>query len=389
MPSPPPSSFSALGSFFVFLCAVASPLSCYASLASAGASENEQDARAAKHPAPPSDLHSSLRFDCVAIDAFSIYFAPYPLAERSPPYLCLSDVFPSEIGYSVFSLEDQFSNPWNTYAVPVACHLCLPSIRPSTIEFPLQYSDGGWGSYLPSSTSSSESHSLASIFDRVIYINLLFRPERRTSILTSLASANISAPYRLDAVHLVRSSSLSSYVASLPNGWEKQHASRLGCSLSHLRALEHAQKEGWPSVLVVEDDIAFVGTPKTFTDAIGKVVGGHWDEFDVLLLAGNNRRNTTDPRNAVSDDGSFVKVTECTTTTGYLVKHHYYKKIIDNIREGIENLLREPSDPFQFSIDVYWMRLQKADRWIMLWPQCATQSPGFSDVQLMEVNYQF
>ena len=106
----------------------------------------------------------------------------------------------------------------------------------------------------------------------------------------------------------------------------------------------------------------------------------------MLLLAGINQRNTSDPKNDISEDGSFVKVTACMSTTGYLVKNEYLPTLIDNIRDGIEHLLRNPDNPFQFSIDVFWKRLQEKDRWILLLPQCVVQTPGYSDIQIMEVN---
>ena len=73
-------------------------------------------------------------------------------------------------------------------------------------------------------------------------------------------------------------------------------------------------------------------------------------------------------------DDTCVKVTQCQTTTGYLVRKHYYNILIDNnIRNGITNLIKEPNKHFLYAIDKYWFKLQQRDNWFLITPLTVTQ----------------
>jgi GR25 family glycosyltransferase involved in LPS biosynthesis len=112
----------------------------------------------------------------------------------------------------------------------------------------------------------------------------------------------------------------------------KLETGALGCSMSHLKCLQTAKDNGWPHVLICEDDITFTN-PRVFVTQFNKFLKNH-KEWDVVLLAGNNMP----PYTQVAD--YCVKVTRCQTTTGYLVKSDYYDKLIDNIKTGLNMLVR-------------------------------------------------
>ena len=104
-------------------------------------------------------------------------------------------------------------------------------------------------------------------------------------------------------------------------------------------------------------------------------------KFDVILLAGNN----VPPYTRIDD--SCVKVTRCQTTTGYIVKQHYYDKLIANIKEGIGKLLREPEKHVLYAIDKYWFQLQEIDTWLLVTPLTVTQREDYSDIEKRPTNY--
>lgn len=190
------------------------------------------------------------------------------------------------------------------------------------------------------------------------YINLETRPDRKIHVEEQLKIIGIQAN-RFNAI-------------KLPNG-------ALGCSMSHLKCLEIAKENNWEHVLIVEDDIKFLN-PELFIKQLNKFLISH-NDWDVILIAGNNL-----PPHEIIDD-TCVKVTQCQTTTGYLVRNHYYNILIDNIRNGITNLIKEPNKHFLYAIDKYWFKLQQRDNWFLIIPLTVTQREDYSDIEKRPTNY--
>jgi glycosyl transferase family 25 len=198
------------------------------------------------------------------------------------------------------------------------------------------------------------------IFDikNAFYINLLSRPDRKKHVEDQLEKIGIKAE-RFNAI-------------KLKNG-------AVGCSMSHLKCLEIARTNNWDHVLIVEDDILFLN-PALFINKLNEFLSNH-KNFDVLLFAGNNMPPY------VTIDNSCVKVTKCQTTTGYLVKSHYYDTLIHNYKEGIKKLMNEPLKHAIYAIDKYWFRLQEKDKWYLIIPLSVTQREDYSDIEKKRTNY--
>jgi glycosyl transferase family 25 len=198
------------------------------------------------------------------------------------------------------------------------------------------------------------------IFDikNAFYINLLSRPDRKKHVEDQLEKIGIKAE-RFNAI-------------KLKNG-------AVGCSMSHLKCLEIARTNNWDHVLIVEDDILFLN-PALFIHKLNEFLSNH-KNFDVLLFAGNNMPPY------VTIDNSCVKVTKCQTTTGYLVKSHYYDTLINNYKEGIKKLMNEPLKHAIYAIDKYWFRLQEKDKWYLIIPLSVTQREDYSDIEKKRTNY--
>ena len=192
----------------------------------------------------------------------------------------------------------------------------------------------------------------------VFYINLESRPDRKHHVEQQMKILNITAE-RFNAVKLT-------------NG-------AIGCSMSHLKCLELAKKNGWDHLMIVEDDILFLN-PELFKNQLNKFLKNHKD-FDVLLIAGNN----VPPYQKIDD--SCVKVYRCQTTTGYIVKQHYYDTLIANMREGINLLMKNPDKHVMYAIDKYWFKLQEKDKWFLITPLSVTQREDYSDIEKRPTNY--
>ena len=191
-----------------------------------------------------------------------------------------------------------------------------------------------------------------------LYINLEHRTDRKNHIEQQLQLVGINAE-RFNAVKTVHGA--------------------IGCSISHLKCLEMAKRNNWEHVMIIEDDILFLN-PALFIANFNNFIKSNRD-FDVVLLAGNN----IPPYERTAD--YCVKVRTCQTTTGYIVKNHYYDKMIQNIKEGVQKLIVEPENRRMFAIDRYWFRLQMQDNWYLITPLTITQREDYSDIEKRRINY--
>ena len=192
------------------------------------------------------------------------------------------------------------------------------------------------------------------------YINLQHRSDRRIHVEEQLQHIGISAT-RFNAI--------------------KMESGAIGCSLSHLKCLEIAYKNNWDHVFICEDDITFLN-PQLFKTQLNlffeKRESSDWD---VILFAGNN----IPPYKKI--DETCIQVTQCQTTTGYLVNGRYIKKLMDNVRMGINYLLRYPLQHNKYAIDKFWFYLQRLDRWFLIIPLTVIQKEGYSDIEKKQTNY--
>lgn len=195
-----------------------------------------------------------------------------------------------------------------------------------------------------------------------LYINLESRKDRKEHIEEELKSIGI---------HGVRFNAIK-----LQNG-------RIGCSMSHLKCLQIAKKNNWPYVMICEDDLLFLDKEKAVKhmNDFFKLHSGDNDIWNVMLLAGNN----VPPYKKIDD--TCIRVSHCQTTTGYIVKNAYYDTLIDNIKTGIEKLMKNPTNAFSYAIDKYWLQLQKRDIWYLLAPIIAVQREDYSDIEQRTTNY--
>ncbi len=197
------------------------------------------------------------------------------------------------------------------------------------------------------------------ILKNILYINLDTRTDRKEYVEKQLASVGLKGE-RFNAIRLTNGAA--------------------GCTMSHIKCLETARERRWDHVMIVEDDITFLN-PTLFANQLNLFLANHKD-WDVVLLGGN----IIPPYLKV--DNSCVQVVHCQTTTGYLVKSHYYDKLILNYKEGLGKLLKEPEKHKDFAIDRYWFQLQERDKWFLIVPLSVTQKENdYSDIEQKNTNY--
>lgn len=192
------------------------------------------------------------------------------------------------------------------------------------------------------------------------YINLDHRTDRKEHVENELEKIGIKAT-RFNAINMT-------------NG-------AIGCSMSHLKLLEDAKKNKLDHILIVEDDITFLDI-ELFKTQINKFLEKHENNWDVILLAGNNMP----PYEKIDD--TCVKVSRCQTTTGYLVNGHYINVLAANVKMGLTNLLNKPDEKTKYAIDKFWFVLQGTSKWYLITPLTVVQREDYSDIEKKVVNYQ-
>ena len=194
--------------------------------------------------------------------------------------------------------------------------------------------------------------------DKVVYINLESRPDRRAQIENELYSRIPPEKIiRLDAVY-------------------DQHG-HLGCSQSHIKALEMAIQGQWKNVLIVEDDAMWNSYDNGYKRLVELIKEN--PTFDVITL-GNV---------GASFDSLTGRLYRAQTCTAYLVNNHYFHILHDNFVRGYNELskIREMTSPDQrfmheqqYCVDQYWKVLQPRDNWFIVNPALMIQRPSKSSI---------
>lgn len=202
------------------------------------------------------------------------------------------------------------------------------------------------------------------IIDKVIFINLNHRKDRRVRMSRHLKKMGVEKEkiVRLEAI--------------------EHTPGFIGCTLSHIAALELAQQNKWQRVLILEDDFSFNETDENhvnlnrYFDALEKV------NWNVAFLAANYDRVT--PLKSVD---YIVKAEKAWCACAYIVNSTYLDRLIYNYRSGLQALLQGGMQQ-EFALDVHWHRCMQEDLWIGIFPNSGYQLPDKSDIEGKVVDYE-
>ena len=203
----------------------------------------------------------------------------------------------------------------------------------------------------------------------IYYINLHHRGDRRLEIELELIYHDlIDQATRICAIYI-------------------PDCGRLGCTLSHIKALEtflesekkkEKEKEA-ASCIVLEDDFQFCTMTHSLTRKAFNYIQSLDLEWDVIMLAAN----TVKIQEEVLYD-SIVRCDGALSSSGYVVKRRYVPTLIKNLKECamLLNISREYP-----AMDVHWLPLQSRDNWYILNPCLGSQRAGYSDIEKRYCNY--
>ena len=198
------------------------------------------------------------------------------------------------------------------------------------------------------------------LLDHVYFINLEHRVDRLYMVKQELSKLKPNIGTRFNAI--------------------KAASGAVGCSMSHIKCLEQAKNNNLPHVFICEDDICFLNPEllmknlQTFCENI--------PNWDVLVIGGN----TVPPYEQIGD--YCARVFNNQTLTGYIVREHYYDKLIANFREGLKKLIANPENKREYAIDMYWKKLQNIHNWYVIEPPLCIQKEDYSNIHNVIVNYE-
>ncbi|HFU0690258.1 TPA: glycosyltransferase [Morganella morganii] len=202
--------------------------------------------------------------------------------------------------------------------------------------------------------------------EKVIYINLESRPDRKDDILEALG--NIEIPYH----KIIRF-----------NAVEKKPGF-LGCALSHAAVMKMVMENGWGPVLIVEDDNSFYSDDDHICQANIFLSSLQEKDWDVALLGGNYYFVYDHQPEIYS---LSLKFSYC--TNAYIVNRGYAETLYHAFNDSVRQITAGDEPDESKSIDVVWNRLMEKDNWFGLYPCIAYQARGFSDIRGVSLNYEY
>jgi glycosyl transferase family 25 len=152
-------------------------------------------------------------------------------------------------------------------------------------------------------------------------------------------------------------------------GLDNYSKSQLGCVLSHLEILKMARDKKYESILILEDDVAFVND---FINKFYNFYSNFNKDWDMIYFSGSLVELEDE------ECGEFYKrLKSCHTTHSYSVNKNIYDFLIKSIEENI----------YISPIDVTYTKVQSLIKSYITIPFLAYQSAGFSDIQNKVVEY--
>ena len=196
-------------------------------------------------------------------------------------------------------------------------------------------------------------------FDKIICLNLEKRKDRKSICDSIFTKYNIDVEYfkAIDG-------------DTLPHG--KIKSGNRGCCLSHKKIFEYIQKNNWNTVLILEDDVEFHDELETRFEDYYTEVPSSWK---MLYFGGNHCK--IEPK-MISNH--VHRLVQTYTTHCYAIK-----------REILPVLLEEFSDSkiYNQEVDVHLSNIQKQIECYGFIPHLAWQRDDYSDIEKMNVNYNF
>jgi len=201
-------------------------------------------------------------------------------------------------------------------------------------------------------------------FDILYFINLECRPDRLEHITNEINKTNIDK----NKIHRI-------------NAFYTPHMGALGCSMSHIKALEQFLEtpEDIQHCLIMEDDFEFTQEQ----DVVNKLLDEFFnsgENYDVFTISTNIQK-------AQPTKYPFLqKIIDAQALSGYCVHRNYAPILIENYKESVK-LLEEKGWDHYHCCDIHMKILQPNHNWYCIHPKIGKQMCNFSNIENKNVDY--
>ena len=209
-------------------------------------------------------------------------------------------------------------------------------------------------------------------FDKILYINLEHRKDRKKQILSELKKTGIinNKFKRIDA-------------------FREKYNGHIGCCKSHIKALEYAKGKNYNHVIILEDDFIFTKPKKEVDIIINKFLSDYKENWDVIMLT------TVHKKLEKIDNIDYIKnVNSASTSSGYIIQKHFYDKLIEKLKFCLKKMEEEMKEwsktnigkkknETSWALDQCWSDLQKKSRWYIFDPYLGKQGGDAGSSSIM------
>lgn len=173
-------------------------------------------------------------------------------------------------------------------------------------------------------------------FDKIYYINLDEDSERNESILTQFKQFNITNYARCPGVKIdyktVDPALYRNFIQDGPGGWNEKYINgSLGCRQAQLNIIDHAKRNGYKRILILEDDCIFMIDPNELLSGNINYIS---DYYDFLYFGGiieQHFRNQIVCAHAVSIGEGIMDDILCMAETSGMEIDNFYAKVLQQM----------------------------------------------------------
>jgi hypothetical protein len=201
--------------------------------------------------------------------------------------------------------------------------------------------------------------------DKTYYINLEHRTDRKKHMESWLKNLGLlpSKMERIDAIH-------------------DKEKGYLGCTQSHVKAVETFLESGHNVCCIFEDDFTPVD-PASFLASLENIFLNKVD-FDLVQLSYNDLVSTE------TEYPFLVRPTHAQTASGYMITRAFAPRLLKNFKEALSLSIRAEETTGKhrnYSCDVYWDQLMPRSNWFAHVPRLGYQVASYSDIEQKDVYY--
>jgi glycosyl transferase family 25 len=166
--------------------------------------------------------------------------------------------------------------------------------------------------------------------DNIVVISLERAVERREKMIAQINNLGLNAVI-MDAIDgKDLSEEEKNKHLTLPGGWrfgEKFMPGEIGCTMSHIKALEYAKDNNWPYVIILEDDITIAQDFKKRIKLLFKLLPSDWEH---VYLSGKPH---IIPMPTILLFPNVIESTLMQQTHSMIINEIAYNKIIEKLNK--------------------------------------------------------